>query len=107
MRASMWLPPDSPGLPRARRWRRPAPRRPDRFQPDRGAIARTASAAGVASAAKGANARKLRGGRRAAPHERFDMSVSTPFILRPIATSLLGIAVMLGGAMGYMWLPVA
>ncbi|MGE4165279.1 MAG: efflux RND transporter permease subunit [Xanthobacteraceae bacterium] len=35
------------------------------------------------------------------------MSVSTPFIRRPIATSLLGIAVMLGGALGYWWLPVS
>jgi multidrug efflux pump len=35
------------------------------------------------------------------------MSVSTPFIQRPIATSLLGIAVMLGGLLGYLWLPVA
>src|SRR5499433_2749730 len=30
------------------------------------------------------------------------MSVSSPFIHRPIATSLLGIAVMLGGMLGYM-----
>jgi multidrug efflux pump len=35
------------------------------------------------------------------------MSVSSPFIHRPIATSLLGIAVMLGGVLGYLWLPVA
>jgi multidrug efflux pump len=35
------------------------------------------------------------------------MSVSQPFILRPIATSLLGVAVMLGGALGYWWLPVS
>src|SRR6202049_2058905 len=35
------------------------------------------------------------------------MSVSSPFIRRPIATSLLGIAVMLGGMLGYFWLPVA
>ena len=35
------------------------------------------------------------------------MSVSSPFIHRPIATSLLGIAVMLGGLLGYLWLPVA
>ena len=35
------------------------------------------------------------------------MSVSSPFIQRPIATSLLGIAVMLGGMLGYFWLPVA
>ena len=35
------------------------------------------------------------------------MSVSTPFIRRPIATSLLGIAVVLGGWLGYWWLPVS
>ena len=35
------------------------------------------------------------------------MSVSTPFIRRPIATSLLAIAVMLGGWLGYFWLPVS
>jgi len=35
------------------------------------------------------------------------MSVSTPFIRRPIATSLLGVAVMLGGMLGYWWLPVS
>jgi multidrug efflux pump len=35
------------------------------------------------------------------------MSVSSPFIQRPIATSLLGVAVMLGGILGYMLLPVA
>src|SRR5712691_6264655 len=35
------------------------------------------------------------------------MSVSSPFIHRPIATSLLGVAVMLGGVLGYLWLPVS
>jgi multidrug efflux pump len=35
------------------------------------------------------------------------MSVSSPFIHRPIATSLLGVAVMLGGALGYWSLPVS
>src|SRR5262245_7806992 len=35
------------------------------------------------------------------------MSVSSPFIHRPIATSLLGIAVLLGGLLGYLWLPVS
>ncbi len=35
------------------------------------------------------------------------MSVSSPFIFRPIATSLLGVAVMLGGILGYVLLPVA
>jgi multidrug efflux pump len=35
------------------------------------------------------------------------MSVSSPFIHRPIATSLLGVAVMLGGLLGYFWLPVS
>src|SRR6266536_838266 len=35
------------------------------------------------------------------------MSVSSPFIHRPIATSLLGVAVMVGGLLGYLWLPVS
>jgi multidrug efflux pump len=35
------------------------------------------------------------------------MSVSSPFIRRPIATTLLGFAVTLAGALGYWWLPVS
>jgi multidrug efflux pump len=35
------------------------------------------------------------------------MSVSSPFIFRPIATALFGVAVMLGGILGYGLLPVA
>src|SRR5207237_7198518 len=35
------------------------------------------------------------------------MSVSSPFIHRPVATSLLGMAVVLGGLLGYLWLPVS
>src|SRR5256884_375662 len=35
------------------------------------------------------------------------MSVSEPFIRRPIATALLGIALMIGGALGYWALPVS
>jgi multidrug efflux pump len=35
------------------------------------------------------------------------MSVSGPFIRRPIATTLLAIAVTLGGWLGYWWLPVS
>src|SRR6476619_347325 len=35
------------------------------------------------------------------------MNVSAPFIQRPIATSLLGIAVLFGGLLGYTWLPVS
>jgi multidrug efflux pump len=35
------------------------------------------------------------------------VSVSSPFIQRPIATSLLGVAVLLGGFLGYWLLPVA
>jgi multidrug efflux pump len=34
-------------------------------------------------------------------------SVSAPFIRRPIATSLLGVSVMLGGLLGYWLLPVS
>src|SRR4029078_1281269 len=39
--------------------------------------------------------------------EHHAMSVSSPFVHRPIATSLLGVAVMLGGLLGYLWLPVS
>jgi multidrug efflux pump len=35
------------------------------------------------------------------------MSVSEPFIRRPIATSLLGIALLIGGALGYWTLPIS
>src|SRR5215203_3752768 len=35
------------------------------------------------------------------------MSVSEPFIHRPIATSLLGVALLIGGALGYWALPVS
>ena len=35
------------------------------------------------------------------------MSLSAPFIARPIATSLLAIAILLGGALGYNALPVS
>ena len=35
------------------------------------------------------------------------MSISAPFILRPIATSLLAIAVLLAGVLGYRQLPVS
>src|SRR5215212_11936500 len=35
------------------------------------------------------------------------MNVSAPFIMRPIATALLGIAVMCGGLLGYLWLPIS
>lgn len=35
------------------------------------------------------------------------MNVSAPFIARPIATSLLGVAVLLAGLLGYARLPVS
>ena len=35
------------------------------------------------------------------------MSVSSPFIRRPVATSLLGVALLLVGILGYLRLPVA
>ncbi len=35
------------------------------------------------------------------------LSVSAPFIRRPIATSLLGVAVLLGGTLGYWLLPIS
>ena len=35
------------------------------------------------------------------------MSISTPFILRPIATTLLTVAIVLGGVLGYSGLPIS
>ena len=35
------------------------------------------------------------------------MSISGPFIRRPIATSLLALAIVLGGILGYLGLPIA
>ena len=35
------------------------------------------------------------------------MSISAPFIARPIATWLLALAIMLSGGLGYHWLPVS
>src|SRR5271154_3755273 len=35
------------------------------------------------------------------------MSISAPFISRPIATWLLALAILLSGGLGYRWLPVS
>src|SRR5438045_779197 len=35
------------------------------------------------------------------------MSISTPFIERPVGTTLLTLALALAGVLGYFWLPVA
>jgi hypothetical protein len=35
------------------------------------------------------------------------MHISAPFIRRPVATSLLSVALLLGGAVGYALLPVS
>jgi multidrug efflux pump len=35
------------------------------------------------------------------------VNISAPFIARPIATALLAVAVLLGGVLGYSWLPVS
>ncbi len=69
----------------------------DRQQRRRAGRGPAARAAGVAAS----------GQRRQYEAEPATMSVSSPFIHRPIATSLLGVAVMLGGALGYWWLPVS
>src|SRR5829696_7460803 len=57
--------------------------------------------------ARHASSVRARGRPLARRHRKRLMSVSSPFIHRPIATSLLGIAVMLGGALGYWLLPVS
>ena len=59
--------------------------------------------AATAAARGGSDAKRSAQGRR----QHDPMSVSAPFITRPIATSLLGFAVLLGGALGYWLLPVS
>ena len=61
-------------------------------------------------APRGANEQRYerRGRIRHKPgHDGTAVSVSAPFIHRPIATSLLGVAVLLGGLLGYLWLPIS
>ncbi len=40
-------------------------------------------------------------------HHEHHMSISGPFILRPVATSLLALALVLGGILGYLGLPIS
>ena len=53
--------------------------------------------------------RRARNPRRASPsrHRKPRMSPSRPFILRPVATSLLMVAILLAGAVAYLQLPVS
>src|SRR5262249_56977952 len=67
---------------------------------------RNASAGGTRASARWAETATTTRQQRADAF-RTAMSVSSPFIHRPIATSLLGVAVMLGGFLGYWWLPVS
>src|SRR5215218_5252128 len=79
--------------------------------------ARTASIAASATAARAIRRARpdphqhlqanSQAARRNRSHEHAAMSVSEPFIRRPIATSLLGIALLIGGALGYWALPVS
>ena len=64
-------------------------------------------AGGRSRGASGGRGGERRERRSDGASERAAMSVSTPFIRRPIATSLLGVATMLGGLLGYWWLPVS
>ena len=72
--------------------RRPPPTRPS-ARAERGAADR--------------RRRKAAAQRRQAQMSVVSMSVSAPFIQRPIATSLLGVATLLGGMLGYWLLPVS
>ncbi len=62
---------------------------------------------GTRGGQRGSGNRRRSKQRQRTAAEHAAMSVSTPFIQRPIATSLLGVAVMLGGGLGYWWLPVS
>ena len=109
----------TPSRKRARRCARPAPRT-CRSSAPRSSAAGTPSAPACRRtppsfrrparppARQRAEGRQGARGRRAQARGKLAaMSVSTPFIRRPIATSLLGFAVTLGGALGYWWLPVS
>jgi len=55
----------------------------------------------------GAEGHFAEGEARRAPHRRCGVSLSTPFIHRPIATTLLAVALALSGAIAYRFLPVS
>src|SRR5712691_2732767 len=61
--------------------------------------------AGIGVKGPGAKADSVRADQRSS--RALAMSVSTPFIRRPIATSLLAVAVTLGGWLGYFALPIS
>ena len=96
---------DGASRPKRRRNRTSAepPRQADAASVEEPSPAAAAPAAAAAeSAARGGHRhrrRPSRGPQRRSETraDRFAMSVSSPFIFRPIATSLLGVAVMLGG----------
>src|SRR5207237_4365444 len=71
-----------------------------------GAGTRRACPAAAPAAARRRRPAAFRGHSKREP-QHAAMSVSAPFIRRPIATSLLAFAVMLGGWLGYWWLPVS
>ena len=74
----------------------------------RGACGGRAAGSGARSAAAARPAKGRRRRRRNdEPNGRDRMNVSAPFIARPIATSLLGVAVLLAGLLGYSRLPVS
>src|SRR6185503_7196989 len=77
-----------------------------------GSCRRASGPGGCARPAQARERREYRGQgppfrERASAAEHQAMNVSAPFIQRPIATSLLGVAVMFGGLLGYLWLPVS
>ncbi len=73
-----------------------------------GAAVTISQPGGSAAPGRAAGARASAGhfGQRAAPAQGV-MNISAPFIARPIATTLLAVAVLLAGLLGYRALPVS
>src|ERR1044072_8139640 len=94
-----------PRIPRARR--APSNERLGAFHhaPDRDLAARGRDAGGGPRKPRRQGAPPFRESRDPAEHQA--MNVSAPFITRPIATSLLGVATLCGGLLGYLGLPGA
>src|SRR6266404_8403668 len=82
----------------------------DRHRADRGRARRRRRTVPAAAGQQGRTERapQVTGGQRGQPGERAgDVSISQPFIERPIATSLLTLGVLMLGVLGYRSLPIA
>src|SRR5262249_59859699 len=85
----------------------PSARHLDRRRPAAEPGADPVHHAGHLSVVRPAVAAVQRAGRRAQPGERAAMSLSTPFIRRPVATTLLTFGIAAAGPLSFFQLPVS